>query len=32
VTGLHHALWVCGLALLVAAVPVTALSGRKNEI
>jgi DHA2 family methylenomycin A resistance protein-like MFS transporter len=26
VTGLHNALWVCGLVLLAAAVPVAALS------
>jgi DHA2 family methylenomycin A resistance protein-like MFS transporter len=32
VTGLHHALWVCGLALLAAAVPVVALFAKnKNE-
>jgi MFS transporter, DHA2 family, methylenomycin A resistance protein len=31
VTGLHHALWVCGLSLLAAAVPVTALFITKKE-
>ena len=31
VTGLHHALWVCGLSLLAAAVPCIALFSRKNK-
>jgi MFS transporter, DHA2 family, methylenomycin A resistance protein len=31
-TGLHHALWVCGLALLAAAIPVTGLFWKRKEM
>jgi hypothetical protein len=31
VTGLHHAVWLCGLSLLAAALPVIALFTKKNK-